>query len=72
MPNDLRDDDGVVPPSQSCEDCLGIGGRWVHLRVCMHCGHIGCCDNSPNCHATAHWHDTDHRIIHSYEPGEDW
>lgn len=63
----------VVPSSPGCEDCLRIGGRWVHLRMCMHCGHIGCCDNSPNRHATAHWHAHPHHpIIRSYEPGEDW
>ena len=63
----------VEPSSQGCEDCLKIGGRWVHLRMCMHCGHIGCCDNSPNRHATAHWNaNPGHAIIRSYEPGEDW
>jgi len=55
-----------------CEDCLKIGGRWVHLRMCEECGHIGCCDNSPNRHATAHFHGTGHPIIRSAEPGEDW
>ena len=64
---------GVEPSSPGCEDCLRMGGRWVHLRMCMHCGHIGCCDNSPNRHATAHWREhVDHPIIRSYEPGEDW
>ena len=46
--------------------------QWVHLRLCMECGHVGCCDNSPNRHATAHNHETSHPIIRSYEPGEDW
>jgi Zn-finger in ubiquitin-hydrolases and other protein len=55
-----------------CEDCLKIGGRWVHLRMCETCGHIGCCDNSPNRHATAHFHDSRHPIIRSAEPGEEW
>jgi uncharacterized UBP type Zn finger protein len=55
-----------------CEDCLRIGGRWVHLRMCETCGHIGCCDNSPNRHATAHYHATQHPIIRSAEPGEEW
>jgi uncharacterized UBP type Zn finger protein len=55
-----------------CEDCLKIGGRWVHLRMCTACGHIGCCDNSPNRHATAHNHETGHPIIRSAEPGETW
>jgi uncharacterized UBP type Zn finger protein len=62
------------PPSDvpGCEDCLRMGGRWVHLRMCATCGHIGCCDNSPNRHATAHHNDTGHPIITSAEPGEDW
>jgi hypothetical protein len=55
-----------------CADCLKIGGRWVHLRMCQSCGHIGCCDSSPNRHATAHHHGTGHPIIRSVEPGEDW
>jgi hypothetical protein len=63
----------VPPSSEGCEDCLRIGGTWVHLRLCMHCGHVGCCDNSPNRHATAHWNaNHDHPLIRSYEPGEDW
>jgi uncharacterized UBP type Zn finger protein len=62
----------VTPSSQGCEDCLRIGGRWLHLRLCMSCGHVGCCDNSPNRHATAHFHSQGHPIIQSYEPGEDW
>jgi uncharacterized UBP type Zn finger protein len=62
----------VQPSSNGCEDCLRIGGRWVHLRMCMVCGHVGCCDNSPNRHATAHFHDTAHPLIQSYEPGESW
>jgi uncharacterized UBP type Zn finger protein len=55
-----------------CEDCLKIGGWWVHLRMCQTCGHIGCCDQSPNRHATAHFHATSHPIVLSAEPGEDW
>ena len=62
----------VTPSSSGCEDCLRIGGRWVHLRVCMSCGHVGCCDSSPNHHATAHFRSAGHPIIQSYEPGEDW
>jgi len=63
----------VKPSSPGCEDCLRIGGSWVHLRLCMQCGHVGCCDNSRNRHATAHWHGhSDHPLIRSYEPGEDW
>jgi uncharacterized UBP type Zn finger protein len=55
-----------------CEECLAAGGRWVHLRLCLSCGHVGCCDNSPQKHATAHFHQTTHPLIQSYEPGEDW
>jgi uncharacterized UBP type Zn finger protein len=55
-----------------CEDCLKIGGRWVHLRVCRTCGHVGCCDSSPNRHATQHVHESGHPIVTSVEPGEDW
>jgi len=62
----------VTPSSEGCEDCLRIGGYWVHLRMCMSCGHVGCCDNSPNKHATKHAHRTTHPVIRSYEPGEDW
>jgi hypothetical protein len=59
-------------PVAGCEDCLKIGGTWVHLRMCQECGHVGCCDNSPNRHATAHNAETGHPIIRSVEPGEDW
>jgi uncharacterized UBP type Zn finger protein len=64
----------VERPEQvpGCEDCLAIGGTWVHLRVCRTCGRVGCCDSSPNRHATAHAHATDHPIVTSVEPGEDW
>jgi hypothetical protein len=62
----------VTPSADGCEDCLKIGGQWVHLRLCETCGHVGCCDNSPNRHATKHYHASDHPIIKSYEPGEDW
>ena len=55
-----------------CEDCLATGGWWVHLRMCRGCGKIGCCDNSPNRHATRHFHASGHPIIRSAEPGEDW
>lgn len=55
-----------------CEECLAIGSDWVHLRLCLSCGHVGCCDDSPNKHATAHFHESRHSIIRSFEPGEDW
>jgi hypothetical protein len=62
----------VTPSADGCEDCLKIGGTWVHLRLCMSCGHVGCCDNSPNRHASAHHRSTTHSIIRSFEPGEEW
>lgn len=62
----------VERPAKGCEDCLKIGSRWVHLRECLTCGHVGCCDNSPNKHATAHFHATRHPIVSSAEVGEDW
>lgn len=55
-----------------CTDCLAIGGRWVHLRRCTQCGHVGCCDSSPNTHATKHFHAAAHPVVQSFEPGEDW
>ncbi|MDA8048378.1 MAG: hypothetical protein M0Z30_24580 [Actinomycetota bacterium] len=62
----------VTPSCNGCEDCLRIGGQWVHLRLCMRCGHVGCCDSSPHRHAAARSHaHNDHPIIRSYEPGED-
>jgi uncharacterized UBP type Zn finger protein len=68
----LKDIKSVSPSADGCEDCLKIGGQWVHLRMCMICGHVGCCDNSPNRHATKHYHATSHPIIESFEPGEEW
>ena len=63
-----------VRPStpDGCEECLKTGDRWVHLRLCMECGHVGCCDSSKNRHARAHFHSTHHPIIQSAERGEDW
>jgi uncharacterized UBP type Zn finger protein len=55
-----------------CEECLKTGDGWVHLRLCEICGHVGCCDNSKNKHATKHYHQTTHPIIKSFEPGEEW
>ena len=55
-----------------CEDCLAMGGEWLHLRICLECGHVGCCDDSPNRHATKHGRASGHPIIRSLEPGEDW
>jgi hypothetical protein len=63
----------VTPSGDGCQECLASGGEWVHLRMCTSCGHIGCCDSSPNRHATAHWQaQPDHPVIRSFEPGEDW
>jgi hypothetical protein len=55
-----------------CEDCLAIGSRWVHLRMCQSCGHVACCDSSPNRHASAHARESGHAIARSAEPGEEW
>jgi uncharacterized UBP type Zn finger protein len=55
-----------------CEECLAQGGQWVHLRLCLSCGHVGCCDNSPGRHATGHYNQTHDPLIQSFEPGEDW
>jgi len=57
---------------QGCEECLATGGRWVHLRLCRICGHVGCCDSSPNKHATGHFHATRHPVMRSFEKGEAW
>ena len=62
----------VQPRATGCEECLEIGSRWVHLRMCRTCGHVGCCDSSPNRHSTAHFHETGHPIVRSIEPGESW
>ena len=53
-----------------CEDCLRTGGKWLHLRICLSCGHVGCCDDSPNKHATAHFHETGHPVMRSVQRGE--
>ena len=55
-----------------CEDCLRLGTKWLHLRICLECGHVGCCDDSPECHASAHAASSEHPIIRSIEPHEDW
>jgi uncharacterized UBP type Zn finger protein len=67
---DVRDVEPRTP--NGCEECLKTGSRWVHLRLCRSCGHVGCCDSSPNRHATKHFHATRHPIITSFEKGEDW
>jgi hypothetical protein len=65
-------DMAVLPSGPGCQECTATDGWWVHLRRCATCGHIGCCDTSPAQHATAHFRETGHPVIQSYEPGEDW
>lgn len=63
----------VQPNTPSgCEECLASGSRWLHLRLCLACGHVGCCDSSPNKHATKHFRSSGHPIVRSFERGEDW
>jgi len=63
----------IVPPaSAGCEECLALGDEWVHLRLCVHCGHVGCCDSSKNRHASRHYAATGHAVIASLERDEDW
>lgn len=65
-------DVNAKPSGSGCVECLAENGWWFHLRRCAQCGHIGCCDNSPKKHATAHFHATGHPVIASFEPGEQW
>ena len=62
----------VTPSAEGCEECLKMGDTWVHLRICMTCGHVGCCDSSKNKHASKHARKTDHPIVKSFETGEEW
>lgn len=66
----VRDVEPKTP--RGCEECLETGDSWVHLRLCLTCGHVGCCDNSKNKHATRHFRATQHPVMRSFEPGEDW
>lgn len=66
----VRDVEPRTP--EGCEECLQSGDRWVHLRVCLTCGHVGCCESSKNRHAKKHFHATGHPIVASWEPGERW
>jgi uncharacterized UBP type Zn finger protein len=70
----LDDVQVLEPPEEiaGCEECLRIGGEWVHLRMCQTCGKIGCCDSSPNRHATRHAREDGHPVLRSAQPGEDW
>jgi uncharacterized UBP type Zn finger protein len=60
------------PDSDVCESCVALGDTWVHLRSCLVCGAVGCCDNSKNRHARRHWEEHTHPVIQSLEPGETW
>ena len=62
----------VTPSALGCEECLTSGSVWLHLRICRGCGHVGCCDDSPNKHATKHFNATGHPIIEGYDPPEGW
>src|SRR6266849_12422 len=62
----------VTPSARGCEECLKTGSVWVHRRLCRTCGHVGCCDSSPNRHATKHFHATGHPVIEGYDPPEGW
>jgi uncharacterized UBP type Zn finger protein len=66
----IRDVEPRTP--EGCEECLARGDVWVHLRLCLTCGHVGCCDSSQNRHATKHYHSSLHPIVRSFQPGEDW
>lgn len=76
MKNECSHFDQVKQPApntpEGCEECLKTGDDWVHLRLCETCGHVGCCDSSPNKHATRHFHSTKHPIIKSFQPDKDW
>lgn len=63
---------GAPASSNGCAECLAIGSSWLHLRRCLHCGSVGCCNDSPNKHATRHARESGHALIQSFEPGEDW
>lgn len=65
-------EDVAARTPDGCEECLADGGRWVHLRRCVTCGHVGCCDSSPSTHATKHFQQTGHPVSQSFEPGESW
>jgi uncharacterized UBP type Zn finger protein len=62
----------VEPNSTGCQECLELGDTWVHLRLCLACGHVGCCDSSKNRHATRHFGQTHHPLMQSFQPDEDW
>jgi uncharacterized UBP type Zn finger protein len=70
--NHLEAGVNAAPSGNGCVECLATGGHWVHLRRCIECGHVGCCDSSPGKHATAHFGETQHPLVQSFEPGEEW
>jgi hypothetical protein len=72
MADDSAIDVTIAPSGPGCVECLAAGGWWFHLRRCVQCGHVGCCDTSPSQHASAHFREAGHRYIQSFEPGEDW
>jgi uncharacterized UBP type Zn finger protein len=68
--DDVREVRALTP--DGCEECLQTGSEWVSLRLCLGCGHVGCCDSSPNKHATKHYQQTQEPLMQSFEPGDDW
>lgn len=64
-------DESITPLSTGCQECQELGGWWVRLRICLTCGHVGCCDDSPGKHAAQHFHETGHPIMQSFEPGQE-
>lgn len=62
----------VKPGTKGCEECMKMGDTWVHLRICLTCGHVGCCNQSKNKHASKHYKETSHPIVQSFQPGERW
>jgi uncharacterized UBP type Zn finger protein len=68
----MKETHAVKPHTAGCEECLKMGDTWVHLRLCLSCGHVGCCDSSKNKHATKHFHATKHPVVRSLEHGENW
>lgn len=68
----LATTENATARTKGCEECLELGDSWVHLRRCVHCGHVGCCDSSKNKHATKHFLTTQHPVVQSFEPGEAW
>ena len=68
----LAAEDYAPALTDGCEECLQSGDSWVHLRRCLRCGHVGCCDSSKNKHATKHYHRSKHPVVQSFQPGEEW